>query len=132
MLVAALAVCACGARMPDAAREAYLVRTLVEADRDLANLRGERVAAKYRRMAGTLQDFLRGTAPVFYRDRTRLDGSEHSPHGDDADLVPLYGDLHVENLGATFDADGVLVDGVDYDAVIEGPFGWDLDRSALG
>lgn len=113
-------------------RTALLVQTLVDADRDLAASRPALVAGKYQEMAAGLHPFLRGTATVFYRDLSRYqDGQAALPHGDGAEQVVLYGDPHLENLGATRDDAGVLLDGIDYDASLPGPFAWDVRRAAL-
>jgi len=121
-----------GARGADDAREALLVQTLVEADRELAFLRPERVAAKYVLMQSGAQPFLRGTAGVFYRDLTRLFGDGIVAHAAESELTQLFGDLHLENAGATYDADGMLFECIDHDATVRGPPAWDVRRAALG
>jgi uncharacterized protein (DUF2252 family) len=113
-------------------RTALLVQTLVDADRDLVASRPALVAGKYEEMAAAPHPFLRGTAVVFYRDLGRYQDSQAAlPHGDGAEQVLLYGDPHLENLGATFDDAGALIDGIDYDASVPGPFAWDVRRGAL-
>lgn len=113
-------------------RSALIIQTLVDTDRDLIAMRPALVAAKYEAMAQGPQPFLRGTAVLFYRDRSRYqDAQAAGIHGDGAEQVLLYGDPHLENIGVTLDDAGVLLDGIDYDASLAGPFGWDLRRASL-
>ena len=91
------------------------------------------VAQKYAAMAEGPQPFLRGTAGLFYRDVGRYRGPQSAvAHGDGGEAVQLYGDPHLENIGAVVDDAGMLLDGVDFDASIAGPFAWDVRRAALG
>lgn len=114
------------------ARSVLLIDTIINADRDLIATRPGLVARKYQTMAGGLQPFLRGTAAVFYRDLSRYQGDSAMVfHGPLTEQTQLYGDLHLENLGVSFDSQGVLFDVVDFDATIRGPFAWELRRSAL-
>lgn len=113
-------------------RTALIVQTLVDADRDIVASRPALVASKYEAMAEGLQPFLRGTAAVFYRDLSRYQGSSAEVlHGVGTEQVQLYGDVHLENVGVTFDPSGVLFDVIDFDATIKGPFGWEVRRAAL-
>ncbi len=113
-------------------RTALLVQTLVDADRDLIATRPALVAQKYAAMAIGTQPFLRGTAALFYRDVGRYRGESAALlHGEGGEAVQLYGDPHLENIGAVVDASGVLLDGVDFDATLRGPFAWDVRRAAL-
>lgn len=113
-------------------RSALIIQTLLDTDRDLIAMRPALVAAKYEAMAEGPQPFLRGTAVVFYRDRSRYQDAQAALiHGAGAEQVLLYGDPHLENIGATLDDSGVLLDGIDYDASLAGPFGWDLRRASL-
>lgn len=131
LLGCALVLCgACDA--PLDTRSALIVQTLVDTDRDLIAMRPALVAAKYEAMAEGPQPFLRGTAVLFYRDRSRYQDAQAALlHGEGAEQVLLYGDPHLENIGVTLDESGVLLDGIDYDASLAGPFGWDLRRAAL-
>lgn len=114
-------------------RTALMVQTLVDADRDLIAARPGLVAQKYAAMAEGPQPFLRGTAGLFYRDVGRYRGPQSAvAHGDGGEAVQLYGDPHLENIGAVVDDAGMLLDGVDFDASIAGPFAWDVRRAALG
>jgi uncharacterized protein (DUF2252 family) len=131
LIVLVTAGCSDAVSSGDAARAALIVDTLVYADQDLIALRPDLVAQKYLQMSTTPQTFLRGTSHLFYRDLTRNEGDGTLIHGDGAELVWLYGDPHLENVGSTFDDDGVLFDDVDFDAVVEGPFDWDVRRAAL-
>lgn len=134
LLLAVSIAAACGDG--GSARRALIVQALVEQDRALAYLRPELVAQKYVEMASAPQPFLRGTAAIFYRDLTRLDGASDGrntlPHTSATELVQLYGDLHLENLGVSFDPSGMFVDCVDFDATVAGPAMWDVRRAALG
>ncbi|HNK47264.1 MAG TPA: DUF2252 family protein [Pseudomonadota bacterium] len=113
-------------------RTALIVQTLVDADRDLIANRPALLATKYEVMAEGLQPFLRGTAGIFYRDLSRYqDEAAQVPHGVAAEQVQLYGDIHLENVGVTFDTSGVLFDCVDFDSTVQGPFGWEVRRTAL-
>ncbi len=113
-------------------RTALLVQTLIDADRDLIASRPALVSQKYEAMAEGLQPFLRGTAGVFYRDLSRHQAAAAEVlHGEGAEQVQLYGDIHLENVGATFDPSGVLFDVIDFDATAAGPFGWEVRRTAL-
>ncbi len=113
-------------------RTALIIQTLVDADRDLIATRPMLVADKYQAMAEGLQPYLRGTALLFYRDLSRYQDSQASIlHGTGAEQVQLYGDVHLENVGVTFDEDGPLLDVIDFDATARGPFGWEVRRSAL-
>jgi uncharacterized protein (DUF2252 family) len=132
LLLSACGLSACGgARTYDDGRTALIVTTLIEADRELLYLRAPEVALKYEEMATTPQAYLRGTAALYFRDMTRQLGSGTLPHGAGAELVDLVGDLHLENIGATFDADAMLLDVIDHDASVPGPFHWDVRRAAL-
>jgi len=126
-----LALSLCGCAGTDAGRLSLVIGTLVEDDQALLLSRPDRVADKYQAMTETAQTFLRGTAGVYYRDVSALRGPFALPHGTDAERVPLYGDLHLENAGATFDDGGVLFDCIDFDSTLDGPFAWDLMRSAV-
>lgn len=113
-------------------RTALITQTLVDADRDLVATRPTLVAEKYQVMAQGLQPYLRGTALLFYRDLSRYQDSQASIlHGTGAEQVQLYGDVHLENVGVTFDVSGALLDVIDFDATARGPFGWEVRRSAL-
>ncbi len=116
------------------ARQALIVDTLIDADRDLIAMRPTLVAEKYQQMAteDTPQDYLRGNATIFYRDRTAVLGSDTTVHAEGSELVWIYGDAHLENIGANFDDQGMFLDCVDFDAVVQAPFDWDLRRAALG
>lgn len=113
-------------------RTALIVQTLIDQDRDLIATRPALVAQKYQLMASGLQPFLRGTAALFYRDLSRYQDEQAALwHGGGAEFIPLYGDVHLENVGVAQDAEGVLLDVVDFDATVSGPFGWEVRRAAL-
>ena len=105
-----------------------IVQTLVESDRNRSICAREFVEGKYREMKTTPQNFLRGTAALFYRDYAR---QRPVLHGDGAELVQLYGDAHLENAGASYDADGMLLEITDFDATVRGPFDWEVRRAGL-
>jgi uncharacterized protein (DUF2252 family) len=131
ILLAVILLCM-GCDPPLDTRSALIVQTMVDADRDLIASRPQLVADKYEKMASGLQPFLRGSAQLFYRDLSRYRDSQGSVlHGKGAEFVRLYGDIHLENLGATFDVEGPLFDVIDFDATTHGPFGWELRRAAL-
>lgn len=113
-------------------RTALIVSTMIDADRDLIAARPTLVSDKYEKMATGLQPFLRGSAQLFYRDLSRYRSASASVlHGPGAEYVRLYGDIHLENLGTTFDVEGALFDVIDFDATVRGPFGWEVRRAAL-
>lgn len=113
-------------------RTVFLLNTLIDSDRDLLSTRPQLVAQKYELMASGLQPFLRGTAVAYYRDISRYqDGRATLPHGEGAEQTQLYGDVHLENIGVTFDSGGALLDVIDFDATLPGPFAWDLRRAQL-
>ena len=112
-------------------RTALIIQTLMDADRDLIATRPMLVASKYQAMAEGLQPYLRGTALLFYRDLSRYqDGQASILHGSGTEQVQLYGDVHLENVGVTFDENGALLDVIDFDATARGPFGWEVRRAA--
>lgn len=113
-------------------RTVFLLNTLIDSDRDLLSTRPQLVAQKYELMTSGLQPFLRGTAVAYYRDISRYQDDRASlPHGEGAEQTQLYGDVHLENIGVTFDSGGALLDVIDFDATLPGPFAWDLRRAQL-
>src|SRR5262249_35104344 len=101
LLLALLA--ACSSEDP---RTALIVNTLVREDLDLIALRPDRVAEKYAAMTQDPQTYLRGTAGIFYRDMERLDGA--GLHHGDPELLWIYADPHLENVGTVFDETGAI------------------------
>jgi uncharacterized protein (DUF2252 family) len=80
---------------------------------------------KFDKLAGSVFQFFRGTALLFYRDLV----------GEDARLptVLAAGDIHPGNFGVMPSADNVPVFGVnDFDEAYYAPFTWDLKRGAVG
>jgi uncharacterized protein (DUF2252 family) len=132
LALSALVASCTGDRDPVAARTDLIIDTLVHNDLDLIRLRPDQVAGKYAKMETTPQTYLRGTPAIFYRDLTVDKGDLAAPHGDGAELVMLFGDPHLENVGGTFDDVGMLFDCDDYDAAVRGPFAWDVMRAAQG
>lgn len=130
LLLGVLVAAAC--QPPLDTRTVFLLNTLIDSDRDLLAMRPQLVAQKYGLMASGLQPFLRGTAPVYYRDISRYqDGRAAVPHEAGAEQTQLYGDVHLENVGVTLDESGPLFDVVDFDATLRGPFAWDVRRALL-
>lgn len=83
---------------------------------------------KFRSMAHDPHSFYRGSAPLFYRDVTRLE----APWVDErSSRIWVHGDLHVENFGTYLDSAGRLVFDVnDFDEAYVGHYTWDLLRFA--
>ncbi len=114
------------------ARAAELRTLLVNQNQDLALSRPAWVANMYATMSMTAYNYLRGDAVVFYADATRDTGSSALLVVQRADLVPLFGDLHLENAGTVPAGDVTVLDSTDFDASVDGPIDWDLRRAALG
>lgn len=83
----------------------------------------ERLALKYKKMAGDALAFFRGTAHLFYEDWPADKALVRAP------AAWLCGDLHLENFG-TYRADNRLIyfDCNDFDEGCLGPATWDLAR----
>lgn len=80
---------------------------------------------KFKKLAGSLFAFFRGTSSLFHRDMA----------GEDARMptVLALGDVHPENFGVVPNTDNVPIFGVnDFDDVHYAPFTWDLKRGATG
>ncbi len=87
---------------------------------------GNNVARKLAAMSDSAVGFFRGGAPLFYRDLT-----EH-PTLRTSVVIPLMGDLHLENLGAHRLTDGRFVfDLNDFDEAFTGPYTWELARASV-
>jgi uncharacterized protein (DUF2252 family) len=83
----------------------------------------ERLRMKYEKMAESAFAFFRGTAHLFYRDWP-LDTAL-----DDAPLVWICGDLHLENFGSFMGDDGrAYFDVNDFDESALAPASWDVAR----
>ncbi|MFN0103788.1 MAG: DUF2252 domain-containing protein [Bryobacteraceae bacterium] len=83
----------------------------------------ERLALKYKKMAGDALAFFRGTAHLFYEDWPADSTLRKAP------AAWLCGDLHLENFG-TYRADNRLTyfDCSDFDEGCLGPATWDVAR----
>lgn len=80
---------------------------------------------KFDALAGSLYDFFRGTALLFYRDMA----------GDDSWMPTVLnlGDVHPANFGVMPNSDNVPIFSVnDFDEAAYAPFTWDLKRGAVG
>src|SRR5437660_2548252 len=86
----------------------------------------ERLARKYHAMQKDALAFFRGTCHLF------CDDFAVASVVDDAPLVWVCGDLHVENFG-TYKGDNRLVyfDVADFDESLLAPFTWDLARLSI-
>jgi hypothetical protein len=109
------------AQVPDAAWRADPIALLAA---ESAMRVPELLGARYRRMAHSPFDFLRGALCVHEADLARL------PHsGLD---VPLCGDAQLRNFGAVLaSGDRLVFDLQEMDATRSGPFEWDLKRLAV-
>ena len=112
----------------DSARSRVVVDVLHDAFGEA--MKGEPTAyrTKFRSMAHDPHSFYRGSAPLFYRDVTRLE----APWVDErSSRIWVHGDLHVENFGTYLDSAGRLVFDVnDFDEAYVGHWTWDLLRFA--
>jgi len=122
----AIALVGCGAPPPPTRADA-IAEALIDRDRALIDERPDLVAGKLARMASAPQEFLAGSAALFYRDAAldALDGDGH-------DFGQILGDLHAESVGATFDDAGMLIDCLDFDASTPAPLAWEVRRAGLG
>jgi uncharacterized protein (DUF2252 family) len=83
----------------------------------------QRLRLKYAKMETDAVSFFRGTAHLFFRDWP-LDTAL-----DDAPLVWICGDLHLENFGSFYGDDGrAYFDVNDFDEAALAPASWDLAR----
>src|ERR1700738_3437507 len=81
----------------------------------------QRLRLKYAKMETDAFSFFRGTAHLFFRDWP-LDAAL-----DDAPLVWVCGDLHLENFGSFYgDAGRAYFDGNDFDEAALAPARWGL------
>lgn len=107
------------------ARRRHIRETLREDHAQRIVDRASGTEKKFDLLAGSLFDFFRGTALLFYRDMV----------GEDADMpsVLVLGDVHPGNFGVMPNADNVPIFGVnDFDETTYAPFTWDMRRGALG
>lgn len=103
-------------------------------DRDAALFLKQRQAAEARQpgvflarkraaMSDSAIGFFRGSAPLFYRDV-----AEHG-HLRAPVVIPIAGDLHLENVSAFTTASGrVTFDLDDFDEAVSAPYTWELAR----
>jgi uncharacterized protein (DUF2252 family) len=117
------------------AREQTVITALAEDNYSLALRDPALVAMKLAKMQRGPFEWLRGTAPLFWRDLTAA-GSERpaTAFGDPASSrVLLVGDPHPENVGTFRAADGTMfVDWNDFDSAGYGPYEGDVRRLAAG
>ncbi|HEY3806781.1 MAG TPA: DUF2252 family protein [Kofleriaceae bacterium] len=133
-LAAALALAACASPARDA-RDAYVIDTLAEDNYMWALRDPSTVAMKLTLMQESPFLWLRGTAPVFWRDLTTPGVDRPATRfGDPASSrVLLVADPHPENLGSFRAPDGtMLIDFDDFDGAGYGPFEGDVRRLAAG
>jgi len=128
-----LAACSSG---PEATvRERRVLDALAD-DNYMWSLREpELVAMKLRKMQRGPYEWLRGTAPLFWRDLMEPGVARYETSFGDplSSRVLLVGDPHCENIGTFRAADGEqLVDWNDFDATGYGPFTGDVRRLGAG
>ncbi|MEB3329068.1 MAG: DUF2252 family protein [Candidatus Sericytochromatia bacterium] len=81
------------------------------------------LARKFAAMSDSAIGFFRGSASLFYRDL-----SEHPALAAPV-VIPISGDLHLENMSAFRTARGVFTfDLDDFDEAVEAPYTWELVR----
>lgn len=142
-LVAGVALAGCASAPGAGAGErAWLVDQLTQDNGRWLSRDPELLAAKYRKMDGSLYDFMRGSLAVFLADLQRADADRLNTSflQDPASTeVLLVGDPHLENLGTFLPAshldrpaEGLCIDLQDLDAAVHGPWLIDLRRAALG
>jgi uncharacterized protein (DUF2252 family) len=121
-VVAALA--APGAQAaPTLAYERDAALFLKQAHARAARTPGVFLARKYAAMSDSAVGFYRGSAALFYRDL-----SEHPALASPV-VIPISGDLHLENMSAFRNASGVYTfDLDDFDEAVEAPYSWELVR----
>lgn len=118
------------ASVPEAplARADWLQASLYADHHPWAAQAPEELATKMDKMRAdrTAFTFLRGTAPLFYRDMARLPPAVAlNPR------VLLNGDAHLGNFGCFADGAGRVIFALnDFDEAAEGPAAWDLRRLA--
>ncbi|MEB3221822.1 MAG: DUF2252 family protein [Candidatus Sericytochromatia bacterium] len=81
------------------------------------------LARKYAAMSDSAVGFFRGSAPLFYRDL-----AEH-PALSSPVVIPISGDLHLENMSAFRNSQGIYTfDLDDFDEAVDAPYTWELVR----
>lgn len=134
LVLAALCLGACS-DVRDDAREAWLISTLSDDNRDLFARDPDLVRQKYALMASAPYPFFRGTAPQYLRDAQdpSTPGALTQYASPQRSRVALVGDPHPENVGSYRIPDGTLIAAYnDFDAARHGPFHFDVRRLALG
>lgn len=112
-------------------RQVEIVSVMTTADESLILTRPELVASKYRAMARSPHDFLRGSFPLYVHDvGVNVWGLPPSAHH--AEVAPFsVGDAHVENVGVLLGRDGVLsFQPNDLDAADRHPYLFEVRRLA--
>lgn len=132
--VAFVALCACASPASDD-RDAYVIDTLAEDNFMWAQRDPDLVAMKLVLMQEEPYEWLRGTAPVYWRDLATPGVDRPATKFGDAlsSRVLLVADPHPENIGSFRASDGtMLIDFDDFDAAGYGPFEGDVRRLAAG
>ncbi len=138
---------ACSEADPDAARQAWLVETVVRENQVWLSRNPELLAHKFEKMARSPWYWMRGTVGLYLQDDLRA-GTERRESeltlGGGLDRVLLVGDPHLENFGTLSPDPGagpneeeevpaqLVLDWNDLDAAAFGPYPHDLRRAALG
>jgi len=127
---ASLLACAEGSTVD--AREVEIAAVIAAADESLIRSRPALIDVKYRRMAETPYNFLRGSIALFRNDmRSGSTAFGASRFALATPLVPSLGDPHLENFGLLRAADGSLaLEPNDFDAADRAPYLWDVRRFA--
>lgn len=114
------------------ARRAELQSVLIEENLPLLYREPELTRAKFRKMAGGLYPFLRGTAGLFLHDMMQPGAYPTRYATPESSQVLIIGDAHPENLGTYRNAEGELFfDYNDFDGAAYGPYHFEVRRLAF-
>lgn len=130
LILASLTLLACEDR--NGARRAEIHSVLIEENLPLLLREDELSRAKFRKMAGGLYPFLRGTAALFLHDMMQPGAYPSRYATPESSQVLIIGDAHPENLGTYRNAAGELFfDYNDFDGAAFGPYHFEVRRLAF-
>jgi uncharacterized protein (DUF2252 family) len=138
LALASLAIASTQALVPKAVeaaspRSSFVTQELYNFNHPLAGQLSAEVATKISKMSVNAFAFYRGTAHIFYRDMQNtalFPTSQYSNYA--TSTVWLEGDMHLQNLGGSRDANGNDVfDTTDFDEAYFGSYVWDVRRMAV-
>ncbi|HEY9764713.1 MAG TPA: DUF2252 family protein [Chroococcales cyanobacterium] len=95
-------------------------------DAPVAKRDPELLQQKYQKMKESAFSFFRGSAHLYYLDASQRVEWKKSP------VIPIQGDLHLENLGTFQAGNGALsYDLNDFDEAVLAPYTWEVARCAV-